>query len=145
AYYSPEGLPLRSNTANFVIGDRIFYTGGGVTTDLFYLELGQGPFKLTDPPFYLIRTDMPNLYAEFYGNAVVIDQTAFIFMTNDKVVSYALIKRNETQNSNLSPGRGRPRTVVDKNGLIYMWFTPDKYSSIDNADENLYIFDSVKY
>ncbi|CAG8754388.1 2653_t:CDS:2, partial [Cetraspora pellucida] len=39
----------------------------------------------------------------------------------------------------------RPRTVVDKNGLIYMWFTPDKYSSIDNADENLYIFDSVKY
>ncbi|CAG8724173.1 23016_t:CDS:2, partial [Racocetra persica] len=139
AYYSPEGLPLRSNTANFIIGDRIFYTGGGVTTDLFYLELGQGPFKLTDPPFYLIRTDMPDLYAEFYGNAVVIDQTAFIFMTNDKYnfikisispnpVSYALIKRNETQNSNLSPGRGRPRTVVDKNGLIYMWFTPNKYS-----------------
>ena len=45
----------------------------------------------------------------------------------------------------LSPGAGSPYTVVDKNGLIYMWYKPFEVSKFDNEDENLYIFDTVKY
>ncbi|CAG8830282.1 34335_t:CDS:2, partial [Gigaspora margarita] len=147
-----------SDAATFIIDDRLFYIGGYVF-DLFYLELGQGPFQLLNPPFYLVRSDMAELYVNGHGNAVVVNQTAIIFTadftTDNRVflrinigpdpVSYKFIKRNETQNSNISPGGGRPKAVVDKNGLIYMWFTPDKLSSASSSDENLYIFDTTKY
>ncbi|RIB17110.1 hypothetical protein C2G38_2142767, partial [Gigaspora rosea] len=155
SYYSPE---YRSDAATFIIDDRLFYIGG-YESDLFYLELGQGPFQLLNPPFYLVRSDMPELYVNGHGSAVIVNQTVFIFttdITNDNrvflkinigpdPVSYKFINRNETQNSNISPGGGRPKAVVDKNGLIYMWFTPDKLSSKSSPNENLYIFDTTKY
>ncbi|RIA83600.1 hypothetical protein C1645_809133 [Glomus cerebriforme] len=151
AYYSPT---YRTNAASFLIGDRLFYTGGDYATDLFYLELGQGPFQLTDPPFQLVQNNLPNLYPYLVGGSVVIGQTAFIFVTNEESnflridigpnpVSYKFINRNETKNPEFSPGMGNPLTVVDKNGLIYMWFTPIKVGGVNNGDENLYIFNTV--
>src|SRR5438034_11328198 len=83
ANYSPSFRLL--STSTFLIGDRLFYTGGGTTTDLFYLELGQGPFQLTDPPFHLVQNDLPSLYAFIVGGTTVIDQTAFIYTTNKEV------------------------------------------------------------
>src|SRR5581483_9249452 len=81
--YSPQFRTLKTST--FLIGDRLFYTGNGITTDLFYLELGQGPFQLTDPPFHLVQNDLPNLYPFNVGGTVVINQTAFIYATNKEV------------------------------------------------------------
>lgn len=76
-YYQPQH---RIGHQTFLVGDRIFFEGGTYFTEgrtpkydgpwfvLFYLELGHGQFQLSNPPFYLLRDDIPD---NFDGMSIV--------------------------------------------------------------------------